>query len=92
MMPHIINVSALDKKDRTYMPGIINIEAMTTLTAEQKQMMDGIITETRPMHKVHAPGLPASGGKGGGVPVMKMGDASATRGVMGMRHISGTRY
>lgn len=92
LMPPIVNVSALEKKDKTYMPGIINIEAMTTLTGEQRQMMDGIVTETRPMHRVHAPGLPAEDRKAGVVPLLKVGGAPATKGVIGMRHIRGTKY
>ena len=92
LMPQIVNVSAVEKRDRTYMPGIINIEAMTTLTGEQRQMMDGIVTETRPLHRMHAPGLPAEDRKDGGVPLMKVGGAPATKSVVGMRHISGTKY
>jgi hypothetical protein len=75
------------------MPGIINIEAMTTLTGEQRAMMDGIITETRPEHKAHAPGLPAVGKASREVPLIKTGQkVPATKSAMGMRHIRGTRY
>ena len=87
-MPHIINVSEVNRREGKMMPGIINIEATTTLTGEQKAMMDGIIVETRPSHKLHAPGLPAGGDK---IPLMKV-KPSATRSAMGMVHIRGTKY
>jgi len=87
-LPHIINVSEVNRRDGKMMPGIINIEATTTLTGEQKAMMDGIVVETRPAHKLHAPGLPAGGER---VPLMKV-KPSATQSAMGMRHIRGTKY
>ena len=87
-MPHIVDVGSLERREKQMMPGIINIEAMTTLTGEQRQMMDGIISETRPAHKTHAPGLPAPGGE---IPLMRV-KPSATRTAMGMRHIRGTKY
>ena len=88
-MPHIVNVSEVNRRQKDMMPGIINIEAMTTLTGEQKQMMDGIIVETRPSHKLHAPGLPAGGDE---VPPMMKVSASPSQSAMGMRKIRGTRY
>lgn len=91
LMPNIVNVSALERKSRSHVPGIINIEAMTSLTGEQKGMIDGIITETRPLHKAHAPGMPAEGKGGSKVPLMKV-EASATKSAIGMRKIRGTKY
>jgi len=88
-MPHIINVSAVGRSHHDMMPGIINIEAMTTLTSEQKCMMDGIVVETRPLHKLHAPGLPAGGDDV--QPMMKV-KPSASQSAMGMRKIRGTVY
>jgi len=90
-MPHIINVSAVGRSHHDMMPGIINIEAMTTLTSEQKCMMDGIVVETRPLHKLHAPGLPASAGGDDVQPMMKV-KPSASQSAMGMRKIRGTVY
>jgi len=92
-MPQIINVSAVGKACHDMMPGIINIEAMTTLTSEQKAMMDGIVVETRPMHKLHAPGLPASAGdKGDAVQPMMKVKPSPSQSAMGMNKIRGTVY
>jgi hypothetical protein len=88
-MPHIVDVSNVLKRDGKIMPGIINIEAMTTLTGEQKQMLDGIVVETRPSHRVNAPGLPAGGSDA--VPVVKV-KKSATNSAMGMQKIRGTKY
>jgi hypothetical protein len=88
-MPHIVNVSEVARRCSEMMPGIINIEAMTTLTGEQKQMMDGIVVETRPAHKIHAPGLPAVGDAV--QPMMKV-TPSPSQSAMGMRKIRGTRY
>lgn len=88
-MPHIVDVSQVMKREGKVMPGIINIEAMTTITGEQKQMLDGIVVETRPSHKVMAPGLPAGGSDA--VPVTKV-KKGATNTAMGMRHIRGTKY
>ena len=88
-MPNIINVSAVGRACRDMMPGIINIEAMTTLTSEQKSMMDGIVVETRPLHKLHAPGLPAGGDAV--QPMMKV-KPSPSQSAMGMRKIRGTVY
>ena len=88
-MPHIINVSAVGRSHHDMMPGINNIEAMTTLTSEQKCMMDGIVVETRPLHKLHAPGLPAGGDDV--QPMMKV-KPSASQSAMGMRKIRGTVY
>jgi 3-mercaptopyruvate sulfurtransferase SseA len=88
-MPHIIDVSSVERREKGHMPGVINIEATTTLTGEQKQMMDGIIHETRPSHKMaHAPGLPPPGSH---VPLMKTAP-TATKTAIGMRHIRGTKY
>ena len=92
-MPHIIDVSAVNDTRHKMMPGIINMEAMTTLTGEQKAMMDGIVVETRPSHKLHAPGLPASAGdKGDAVPPMMKVKASPSQSAMGMQKIRGTKY
>jgi hypothetical protein len=88
-MPQIINVSAVGRSSHEMMPGIINIEAMTTLTGEQKAMMDGIVVETRPLHKVRAPGLPSGGDEV--QPMMKV-KPSPSQSAMGMRKIRGTRY
>ena len=88
-MPQLINVSAVGRASHDMMPGIINIEAMTTLTSEQKAMMDGIVVETRPMHKLHAPGLPAGGDAV--QPMMKV-KPSPSQSAMGMRKIRGTVY
>jgi len=88
-MPHIIDVSAVERRGVKMMPGIINIEAMTTLTGEQKAMMDGIVVETRPSHKLHAPGLPAGGGE---VPHMMRVKASPSQSAFGMQKIRGTVY
>jgi len=88
-MPHIIDVSAVSGTHHKMMPGIINIEAMTTLTGEQKAMMDGIVVETRPSHKLHAPGLPAGSPD---VPPMMKVKASPSQSAMGMTKIRGTRY
>ena len=88
-MPQIINVSAVGRSSKEMMPGIINIEAMTTLTGEQKSMMDGIVVETRPLHKVRAPGLPSGGDEV--QPMMKV-KPSPSQSAMGMRKIRGTRY
>lgn len=88
-MPQLINVSAVGRACHDMMPGIINIEAMTTLTSEQKAMMDGIVVETRPMHKLHVPGLPAGGNAV--QPMMKV-KPSPSQSAMGMRKIRGTVY
>jgi hypothetical protein len=88
-MPHIVDVSAVNDTRHKMMPGIINIEAMTTLTGEQKAMMDGIVVETRPSHKLHAPGLPAGGDA---VPPMMKVKASPSQSAMGMQKIRGTKY
>lgn len=88
-LPLIVNVSEVQRKHHDTMPGIINIEAMTTLTGEQKAMMDGIVVETRPRHKIHAPGLPAGGG---GVPPMIKVLPSASQSAFGMQKIRGTKY
>lgn len=88
-LPHIIDVSAVNETRHKMMPGIINIEAMTTLTGEQKSMMDGIVVETRPHHKLHAPGLPAGGDE---LPPMIKVKASPSQSAMGMTKIRGTRY
>lgn len=88
-MPQIINVSAVGRSSKEMMPGIINIEAMTTLTGEQKSMMDGIVVETRPLHKVRAPGLPSGGDEV--QPMMKV-KPSPSQSAMGMRKIRGTKY
>ena len=53
-------------------------------------MMDGIITETRPVHKLGAPGLPAEGSVGK-ISLMRV-EGSATKSAIGMRHIRGTKY
>jgi hypothetical protein len=84
-MPQIINVSAVGRSSKEMMPGIINIEAMTTLTGEQKSMMDGIVVETRPLHKVRAPG-------GDEVQPMMKVKPSPSQTAMGMTKIRGTRY
>ena len=91
-MPHIIDVSAVNDTHHKMMPGIINIEAMTTLTGEQKAMMDGIVVETRPSHKLHAPGLPSGGDKGDNVQPMMKVKASPSQSAMGMQKIRGTKY
>lgn len=88
-MPHIVDVSTVMKRSGKMMPGIINLEAMTTMTGEQKQMLDGIVVETRPSHKVNAPGLPNGGSDA--VPVVKV-KKSATNSAMGMTKIRGTTY
>lgn len=88
-MPHIVDVSAVNATSHTMMPGIINIEAMTTLTGEQKSMMDGIVVETRPLNKLHAPGLPAGGDAV--QPMMKV-KPSPSQSAMGMTKIRGTKY
>lgn len=88
-MPHIVDVKAVMKREGKVMPGIINLEAMTTMTGEQKQMLDGIIVETRPSHRVNAPGLPSGGSDA--VPVVKV-KKSATNSAMGMTKIRGTTY
>ena len=90
-MPHIVNVSEVDRRGHNMMPGIINIEAMTTLTGEQKAMMDGIVVETRPLNKLHAPGLPAGAGGDEIQPMMKV-KPSPSHYAMGMRKIRGTKY
>lgn len=91
-MPHIIDVSAVNDTRHKMMPGIINIEAMTTLTGEQKAMMDGIVVETRPSHKLHAPGLPGGHAGGDAVPPMMKVKASPSQSAMGMNKIRGTKY
>lgn len=91
-MPHIIDVSAVNDTCHKMMPGIINIEAMTTLTGEQKSMMDGIVVETRPGHKLHAPGLPTGLPTGQAVPPMMKVKASPSQSAMGMTKIRGTKY
>jgi hypothetical protein len=83
MMPHIVDPEARPKRDM--LPGIVN---MTTETGEQREMMDGIIKETRA--KVSAPGLPDAA-KGKDVPLMKV-SPSKTKYNMGMTHIRGTKY
>jgi hypothetical protein len=88
-MPTIVDVSACERRGVKMMPGIINIEAMTTLTGEQKAMMDGIVVETRPSHKLHAPGLPAGGDE---LPPMMRVKPSPSQSAMGMRKIRGTVY
>ena len=88
-MPHIVDVSSVERRGHKMMPGIINIEAMTTLTGEQKAMMDGIVVETRPSHKLHAPGLPAGGEQI--QPMMRVAP-SPSQSAMGMRKIRGTVY
>jgi hypothetical protein len=91
-MPHIIDVSAVNDTRHKMMPGIINIEAMTTLTGEQKAMMDGIVVETRPGHKLKAPGLPGGHAGGDAVPPMMKVKASPSQSAMGMQKIRGTKY
>ena len=91
-MPHRIDVSAVNDTRHKMMPGIINIEAMTTLTGEQKAMMDGIVCETRPGHKLHAPGLPTGHAGGDAVPPMMKVKASPSQSAMGMTKIRGTKY
>lgn len=91
-MPHIVNVSEIERRGSKMMPGIINIEAMTTLTGEQKAMMDGIVVETRPAHKLHAPGLPSGSLESVDIQPMMKVKASPSQSAMGMRKIRGTVY
>lgn len=87
-MPHLVDVYSATKREGKVMPGIINLEATTTLTGEQRQMIDGIVEETR-RGKMTAPGLP--GMKTDVVPVVAV-KKSATTSAIGMRKIRGTKY
>ena len=91
-MPHLVNVSECCSPKKQMMPGIINIEAMTTLTGEQKSMMDGIVVETRPKHKLGAPGLPSGSLSGVDVQPMMKVQPSPSQSAMGMVKIRGTKY
>jgi hypothetical protein len=66
--------------------GILNL---TTMTGEQKESIAGIIKETRPAHRVRAPGLPSEGSQK--PPLMKV-EPSKTKGARGMVHIRGSKY
>lgn len=88
-MPHLVDVYSVMKREGKVMPGIINLEATTTLTGEQRKMLDGIVEETRPTHKITAPGLPSRASDI--VPVVAV-KKSATNSAMGMRKIRGTKY
>lgn len=83
-MPQILHLSVEDAHRR---PTMQNVLAETTMTGEQRAMMDGIIRETH-HRKPHAPGLPAGGTK---VELHKV-TPSKTKSAMGMTKIRGTKY
>ena len=85
-MPHIVKPEMTRRAPKDLMPGLINT---TTMTGEQRTMIDGIIHETRPSHKVAPP--PGMVAPGEGVPLMKV-KSTATKYNLGMTHIRGTRY
>jgi len=64
---------------------------LTTFTGEQRESIPGLIHETRPANKVRAPGLPKEGSQM--PPLMAVHTENKKNiGVMGMRHMKGTKY
>lgn len=82
----LIDPSANMRERRQTPSGILNL---TTMTGEQKESIAGIIKETRPAHKVRAPGLPSQGNQ---EPKLMKVEPSKTKGSRGMVHIRGTKY
>lgn len=82
-MPQILHLSVEDAHRR---PTMQNVLAETTMTGEQRAMMDGLIRETH--GRPHAPGLPPGGNK---MELHKV-TPSKTKSAMGMTKIRGTKY
>jgi hypothetical protein len=92
----MIRQKIIDPSDHPASSGRSNITTneimnLTTMTGEQREAIPGLIHESRPAHKVRAPGLPSQGNQAPSLMHVNT-ENKKNVGVIGMRHIRGTKY
>ena len=89
--PHLIDPASHQTGRQSSDMTVKGILSLTTMTGEQREAIPGLIHETRPAHKVRAPGLPQEGKQD--PPLMAVHTENKKNvGVIGMRHMRGTKF